>query len=100
MCAKGGGDVLRVSKNVSIIVEEPDRCMITPLPLFATFPLRPSSFARVYTKGLKPTPWTMPMICMRRCLVRLSPGVLPGMMPLGVFIMSSQNHIIAKTAIP
>jgi len=58
--ASGGAFCFSSSTNFLSDLSSPSTSMSTPLGLFLTAPLRECDLARPYTKGRKPTPWTIP----------------------------------------
>lgn len=60
MSESGGASVLIFSINRDAFF--PSASMTTPADVLVTNPLIPSEQARLYTKGLNPTPWTVPLM--------------------------------------
>jgi len=61
-----------------------------------TKPLRFSELARLYTKGLKPTPWTMPLTDTRVPVLFIFPGIKKNRVQM-LFSNLNPNQIISKT---
>ena len=58
--ARGGGLFFKSSKKLEILVASPDTSIFTPILSLFTYPKRLYFIARLYTKGRKPTPCTVP----------------------------------------
>lgn len=58
--ARGGGLFFNSSKKLEISLVFPDTSIFTPILLLFTYPKRLYFIARLYTKGRKPTPCTVP----------------------------------------
>ncbi len=65
MRAKGGCSRARRVANSSRCDEVPCTSTVTPSGVLHTWPASPISVASRYTKGLNPTPCTVPPICTR-----------------------------------
>ena len=58
--ARGGGLFFKSSKKLKISLVFPDISIFTPILSLFTYPKRLYFIARLYTKGRKPTPCTIP----------------------------------------
>ena len=58
--AREGGLFFKSSKKLEILVASPDTSIFTPILSLFTYPKRLYFIARLYTKGRKPTPCTVP----------------------------------------
>lgn len=58
--ARGGGLFFKSSKKLEILVASPDTSIFNPILSLFTYPKRLYFIARLYTKGRKPTPCTVP----------------------------------------